>query len=257
MAAPLEFKRRVRLPDPLDEEPRARRRSAVVPLGAAAWLAVVSLAVAIAEGAVPVERWLSVDRPAPAPYAGRPRRLPSPPSPPPATPPPPAPAKLPAPAAPIAAASNEPLDEPLPFEDDAVLAAQTAHAPGPSSEPRDRSEPSPAPALQAAAGISCEQAQAEAVQSIEVGADPGAPDLARDDYARVLDRGTWFSHCGVPRALRIDVCAAVQNGRAAGVTVRTTPGDRASADCIARAVRTLSFPAHPRLDIARTTFTPD
>jgi hypothetical protein len=49
-------------------------------------------------------------------------------------------------------------------------------------------------------------------------------------------------------------CAGVQNGRATGVTVRTDPPAPALADCVANAVRTLTFPAHPGLDITRTTF---
>jgi hypothetical protein len=56
--------------------------------------------------------------------------------------------------------------------------------------------------------------------------------------------------------MRIHICAAVQNGRATGVTVRTEPGDRSVGRCIARAVRGLAFPSHPRLDVARTTFEP-
>jgi hypothetical protein len=58
MPAPLEFKPRVRLPEVLAEERPARRRSTSVVLGGAIWLAVVTLAVGITEGVVPVERWL-------------------------------------------------------------------------------------------------------------------------------------------------------------------------------------------------------
>jgi hypothetical protein len=52
----------------------------------------------------------------------------------------------------------------------------------------------------------------------------------------------------------ITVCAAIQNGRAVGVTVSTRPSDPKVAGCIAGAIRGLSFPSHPRLDVTTTTF---
>jgi hypothetical protein len=52
----------------------------------------------------------------------------------------------------------------------------------------------------------------------------------------------------------INICAAVQNGRAVGVTVTTRPPDRRVQSCIAAGVRGLSFPAHPKLDVTRTSF---
>ena len=52
----------------------------------------------------------------------------------------------------------------------------------------------------------------------------------------------------------VNICAAVQNGRAVGVTVTTTPSNPGIASCVAAQVRGLGFPAHPRMDVARTTF---
>jgi hypothetical protein len=54
--------------------------------------------------------------------------------------------------------------------------------------------------------------------------------------------------------MRIQICAAVQNGVAIGVTVTTTPGNASVASCVATAVRGLSFPSHPRMDVTHTTF---
>jgi eukaryotic-like serine/threonine-protein kinase len=52
----------------------------------------------------------------------------------------------------------------------------------------------------------------------------------------------------------LNICAAVQNGRAVGVTVVARPRSRGVESCVASAVRGLSFPSHPKLDVTRTTF---
>jgi len=102
-----------------------------------------------------------------------------------------------------------------------------------------------------AGGKSCEAAQREYVLSYEDGAPP---DLTAGAYAAVLNRGTYLNACGVPASMAVSVCAAVQNGRAVGVTVTTKPSNRGIASCVAGAVRGMAFPAHPRLDVARTHF---
>jgi hypothetical protein len=270
-AAPLEFKRRVRLAEPRDEERPARRRSYAFPLGAAVWTGVVVLAVAITEGVVPIESWLMQAIPTPSrPALARPS-LPSIPV---AAPQPqpvaPEPAVLEPALAQAAPAESAPAEsapaESAPAESAPELAAaerEPEQASAETAPPAPVLAPEPAPSLEPAAAISvassgqsCEQAAASAVQSIEIGADPGPPDLAREDYASVLDRGDYFSHCGAPDATRIEICAAVQAGRAIGVTVRTKPGNPGVADCIARAVRSIVFPSHRRLDVVHTTFSP-
>jgi len=70
----------------------------------------------------------------------------------------------------------------------------------------------------------------------------------------VHNGGGYFSHCGVPLRMTFNICAAVQNGRAVGVTVSTRPNDAKRESCIASAVRGLSFPSHPKLDVTRTRF---
>ena len=105
-------------------------------------------------------------------------------------------------------------------------------------------------------GTSCEAALAAYSEPIVVGGPAGPPDLSAGAYASVLNRGTYLQDCGAPSDMRVQICVAVQHGRAVGVTVRTAPADRAIGRCIAQAVRGLSFPSHPRLDVARTTFEP-
>ena len=82
---------------------------------------------------------------------------------------------------------------------------------------------------------------------------PGEPPPV-EAYARILDYGSYFSHCNPPDRAEIKICAAVQSGRARGVTVRTAPRLAQVEACIDRAVRGLNFPAHGTLEVARTFF---
>jgi hypothetical protein len=54
--------------------------------------------------------------------------------------------------------------------------------------------------------------------------------------------------------MKVTVCAAVQNGHAVGVTITTEPPNSGISSCIAGAVRRMSFPSNPKLDIATTRF---
>ena len=127
----------------------------------------------------------------------------------------------------------------------------------------DQAEPGPARHIRRAPGAesvsdgtSCEAALAAYSEPIVVGGPAGPPDLSAGSYGSVLNRSAYLEHCGAPADMRIQICVAVQHGRAVGVTVRTAPADRAVGRCIAQAVRRLSFPSHSRLDVARTTFEP-
>ncbi|AUX32851.1 hypothetical protein SOCE836_049990 [Sorangium cellulosum] len=102
-------------------------------------------------------------------------------------------------------------------------------------------------------GMSCEAAQARYVEEYKLG-NNGPADLTAGAYGNVLNRGTYLNACGVPSTMEVSVCAAVQNGRAVGVTVTTSPSSPGMASCIAGQIRGMSFPSHPRLDVARTTF---
>ncbi|MRG90485.1 hypothetical protein [Polyangium spumosum] len=100
-------------------------------------------------------------------------------------------------------------------------------------------------------GMSCEGAQARYVEDYSKDAPP---DLTAGAYGNVLNRGTYLNACSVPPSVSVNVCAAVQNGRAVGVTVTTNPSNPGLNSCIAGQVRGLSFPSHPRLDVSRTSF---
>jgi eukaryotic-like serine/threonine-protein kinase len=103
-------------------------------------------------------------------------------------------------------------------------------------------------------GGSCEAAVARYSEEYKIGGGTGAPDLTAGAYGNVLNRGSYLNACGVPGNMSVNICAAVQNGRAVGVSVSTTPHNPGIAGCVAQQVRGLPFPSHPRLDVARTTF---
>jgi hypothetical protein len=100
-------------------------------------------------------------------------------------------------------------------------------------------------------GLSCEGARARYVEDYDK-ASP--PDLSAGAYGAVLNNGRYLNGCGVPSNMKISICAAVQNGRAVGVTVTTDPVNKGISSCVAGAVRGLSFPSHPRLDVTTTVF---
>ncbi|HKY36672.1 MAG TPA: hypothetical protein VJN18_12070 [Polyangiaceae bacterium] len=103
-------------------------------------------------------------------------------------------------------------------------------------------------------GQSCESARAAYVEEMSMGGPKGQADLTAGQYGAVLNRGSYFAHCGVPDSMNLNICAAVQNGRAVGVTVITKPPNRQIQACVAAGVRGLSFPSHPKLDVSRTQF---
>jgi eukaryotic-like serine/threonine-protein kinase len=102
-------------------------------------------------------------------------------------------------------------------------------------------------------GLSCEAAM-DSYNEEKVMGEQGQADITEGQYGRVLNGGGYFSHCGVPLSMAVNICAAVQNGRAVGVTISTQPNDPKKEACIANAVRGLSFPTHPKLDVTRTRF---
>jgi eukaryotic-like serine/threonine-protein kinase len=103
-------------------------------------------------------------------------------------------------------------------------------------------------------GMSCEGAVARYNEEITIGGTKGQADLTAGQFGAVLNRGSYFAHCGVPESMEVNICAAVQNGRAVGVSVTTNPRNGGVAGCVASSVRGLSFPSNPKLDVTRTSF---
>lgn len=103
-------------------------------------------------------------------------------------------------------------------------------------------------------GMSCESAANAYNEELKIGGKTGQADLTAGQFQAVLGNGSYLNGCGVPDSMSVNVCAAIQNGRAVGVTVTTSPRNAGVAGCISGRVRGMSFPSHPKLDITRTSF---
>lgn len=108
--------------------------------------------------------------------------------------------------------------------------------------------------VQYAAGMSCEAARDRYVEEMKIGGGGGPADLTANQFGSILNNGSYVTACGTPNSTKVKVCAAVQNGRAVGVTVTTDPPSSQLSGCIASKVRAMSFPSHHKLDIVRTSF---
>ncbi|HVJ15961.1 MAG TPA: hypothetical protein VM686_10970, partial [Polyangiaceae bacterium] len=101
---------------------------------------------------------------------------------------------------------------------------------------------------------SCEAVAASASQDVDFARRDDTPDLPREAFSRVLDNGAYLSRCSVPERTALDICVAVQGGKARGVSVVASPSNAAVSACVANAVAGLRFPHSRRLDVARTRF---
>jgi len=102
-------------------------------------------------------------------------------------------------------------------------------------------------------GVNCEQAQAQNVEEMNLQAG-GQRDLTAADFGEVLNNGTYLVACDVPPSSHVQICAAVQNGVAVGVTVSLDPPNPEIELCVSKQVRALSFASHPKMDITRVRF---
>lgn len=105
-------------------------------------------------------------------------------------------------------------------------------------------------------GESCEVAVEKYVEHTAADAGPQQPGASTAQYSAVLNKGSYLAQCNAPNSMGIAICAAVQDGHAVGVTVRTVPNGATVADCIAKSVRGLAFPKGKGLDVAHTKFAP-
>ncbi len=69
-----------------------------------------------------------------------------------------------------------------------------------------------------------------------------------------MNSGSYLNPCDVPTASKVRICAAVQNGRAVGVTVLLDPASADVEVCVAGQVRQLSFPTNAKMDIVNVSF---
>ena len=285
MTAQLGYKRRVRLYDSAPERIRAARASPLLlPVGAY-WAACGLLCYAVVSGSLPIGRLLDGEltgehKTAPRSRARRVRAKPAPPplptEPPPAVrepvaepanvvePPPTEPpavpsfqVELPAPPANVHRPIERSAPDVMPRQREPVAALSKQRS-APEREPIPISKPEIAEPAQPTPGPtfgSCEAALESYSEQMDFAKGARvSPDVPLARYAAILERGDYFSHCAVPDDMAIEICAAVQNGRAVGITIVTRPASARVRNCVASAVRSLRFPVHPRLDVTRTRF---
>jgi hypothetical protein len=102
-------------------------------------------------------------------------------------------------------------------------------------------------------GITCEDAQAQNVDEIDMQGG-GQADLTAKDFSAVLNNGTYLAPCEVPETSKIQICVAIRSGAAIGVTVTLDPSNPDLEICVAKQVRVLAFASHPKMDIVRVQF---
>ena len=130
-----------------------------------------------------------------------------------------------------------------------------SRAPEPTSPTETGRAPVPATASGKGSsdGTTCEQAREAYVEEVNIGAR-GQSDLSADDFAAVLNKGTYLEPCALPSSSKLRICAAVQSGQAVGVTVAAEPSAPAVEICIAKEVRKLAFPSHVKMDFVNVQF---
>ena len=274
MATPLQYKRRVRLPDePWLPVTHRRRRVPVALLALGVWVGLAALCASIATGAVPVARWLGATRTPLSlrtaesqPRAVRAQSVEA------------AGRDRGAVAGSTSSAPPEQGIEPAPLGSGRVRAPSPARRPSRPRPPdvtqgidpfaagdgfgdsaRDTGEATvdDAPSMATSSGIGRTSCQA-AIDTDESRKGPlAATSPAARHIAKVVDSGRWFSGCGSVQRFEVHLCIAVRNGRAVGVTVHTLPAHRDIVRCIANQAWGLRFPKSPRLDVARASFAPD
>ncbi len=131
--------------------------------------------------------------------------------------------------------------------------------PPPSPAPR-ASRPAPEVARRAlpgqgsSDGMTCDEARDAHGDEISIGKGGGEADLSSGDFSKVLNHGAYLTECEVATDTSVEVCAAVKEGRAIGVTVVMAPSDPDKEKCVATKVRELGFPIAKKLDVVRTRF---
>jgi hypothetical protein len=101
-------------------------------------------------------------------------------------------------------------------------------------------------------GMSCEEAMNTYVTELKMAGNK--PDISAGAYGSSLNSGGYVIACGAPMSMTVNICAAIQNGRAVGVTVTTDPPNPGIASCISGRIRGMGFPSGGALDVTRTVF---
>lgn len=103
-------------------------------------------------------------------------------------------------------------------------------------------------------GMSCEKAMDTIGQTIDMGKKGGGgKELSNNEIQGPLNNLN-VNACGLASSAHADICAAIKNGKAVGVTVGVNPTNNKVAACIDRLTRKLAWPSSSKLDVAKTQF---
>jgi hypothetical protein len=103
-------------------------------------------------------------------------------------------------------------------------------------------------------GKSCEKAQDENPQTLDMTKKGGAPDLTNAQLGAPLNSGGFLAGCGLSGSANADVCVAIKQGKPLGVSVKVTPKNNQIAACIDRGARKVRFPSSDKLDVVHSHF---
>ncbi|CAN5427968.1 hypothetical protein BH09MYX1_BH09MYX1_34540 [soil metagenome] len=104
-------------------------------------------------------------------------------------------------------------------------------------------------------GQSYEAAWAKAEQHVDLnGGGGGSRHLSQDELGRPMQNASFIGGCGAPESMKVKVMVAVQNGRAVGVSVYSTPPNGGVQGCVAGVVRNMNWPVSPDMDSVITSY---
>jgi hypothetical protein len=103
-------------------------------------------------------------------------------------------------------------------------------------------------------GKSCEKAQDENPQVMDMRGGASTPDLTEAQLGAPMQSGAFMGSCGLAQSAHADICVAVKKGKPLGVSVVVSPKNNQVATCIDRATRRLHFPSSEKLDVVKEKF---
>ena len=98
------------------------------------------------------------------------------------------------------------------------------------------------------AGKSCEKAQDENPQKIDMGKKDTKKDLTKEDLGAPIAKSNAAVACGLADSAHANICVVVRNGKPLGVSVGMEPKNNKVAACIDRRMRSLAFPSSDKAD---------
>jgi hypothetical protein len=99
------------------------------------------------------------------------------------------------------------------------------------------------------AGKSCEKAQDENPQQVDMGKKDGRKDLTKDELGAPIAKSNAAVACGLADSSHASICVVVKNGKPLGVSVGMEPKNNKVAACIDRRMRGLAFPSSDKPDV--------